>query len=349
MPKFDLSHPQDPLQQHEDTPTEAVAKETVKQKASLWIFIVIAFITTIFGGISIYKQLTDPFEPKPRNTNESGVVLGETELQKLQELKTKDTDGDTLNDYDELYVYDTSPYLADSDSDNASDAEELKTGQNPNCPAGTICDQPRKTDTAVAVSNTTPGANTSSSVPPTVTNGATNTNAEAIDANTAQNQQSTNADILRQTLKNAGAPAEVVDAMSDEDLLKLYEETVQETGYNASQTNSVNQAKDDFIPDEVQNAYSDLLVDTENPYGALGEVSAETLEQLKNLPAEEIRKLLVQLGGDATMLQTIDDTTLRAVFLQAIEEIVKSQNTESTNLNSKTENTNSAQKNTSQK
>ena len=41
----------------------------------------------------------------------------EIEEQQLQEMKTKDTDGDGLNDYEESRVYQTSPYLADSDSD----------------------------------------------------------------------------------------------------------------------------------------------------------------------------------------------------------------------------------------
>ena len=35
----------------------------------------------------------------------------ERELKRLQGLKTKDTDGDGLSDYDEQYVYHTSAYL----------------------------------------------------------------------------------------------------------------------------------------------------------------------------------------------------------------------------------------------
>ncbi|OGY78461.1 MAG: hypothetical protein A3B74_02070 [Candidatus Kerfeldbacteria bacterium RIFCSPHIGHO2_02_FULL_42_14] len=348
MQKLDLSHPQNPLEQHEDTPTEAVAKETIKQKASLWVFIVIALLTLILGSASIYKQLTGPFQPQLKNSNQSAVVLGKSELEKLQELKTKDTDSDTLNDYDELYVYDTSPYLADSDSDNASDAEELKEGQNPNCPQGTICDQPRKSDTPATNSGVTPPSAPSNTITPSIpTNAApaTNTGTANQTADTGQNQPSITADIIRQTLKNAGAPAESVDAMSDEALLTLYEETVKETGYSGT-TTPVNSASDDFVPDEVENAYSDLLVDTESPYGALGEVSAETLEQLKNLPPEEIRKLLIQLGGEETFIQTIDDATLQFIFLQAIEEIIQSQSKPSTSANA---NTNSGSVNTNQK
>src|SRR3989344_3458461 len=49
------------------------------------------------------------------------------------ELSVKDTDGDGLNDYDELYIYKTSPYLEDSDSDGVSDSAEIQKGTNPNC------------------------------------------------------------------------------------------------------------------------------------------------------------------------------------------------------------------------
>jgi len=54
-------------------------------------------------------------------------------------LKSRDTDHDGLSDWDELYVYHTSPYLADTDGDGISDAEEIKNGTDPNCPQGQNC------------------------------------------------------------------------------------------------------------------------------------------------------------------------------------------------------------------
>src|SRR3989344_2262751 len=46
-------------------------------------------------------------------------------------LSKKDSDQDGLSDYDELYLYGTSPYLPDSDSDGVSDKREIATGADP--------------------------------------------------------------------------------------------------------------------------------------------------------------------------------------------------------------------------
>ena len=56
-----------------------------------------------------------------------------------ESLKTKDTDGDGLSDYDELNGYQTSPYLSDTDSDGMNDAEEVAKQSDPNCPEGRDC------------------------------------------------------------------------------------------------------------------------------------------------------------------------------------------------------------------
>lgn len=43
----------------------------------------------------------------------------------LKSLRQMDTDGDRINDYDEIYVYKTDPKLADTDSDGLSDYDEI--------------------------------------------------------------------------------------------------------------------------------------------------------------------------------------------------------------------------------
>lgn len=56
-----------------------------------------------------------------------------------EQLKQQDSDQDGLTDYQEMKVYGTSPFFADSDSDKATDAAEVAAGTDPNCPAGQQC------------------------------------------------------------------------------------------------------------------------------------------------------------------------------------------------------------------
>jgi hypothetical protein len=60
--------------------------------------------------------------------------------QELVAMQSRDTDGDGLTDYDEEYVYGTSAYLADTDSDGYDDKLEIETDNDPLCPAGRDCE-----------------------------------------------------------------------------------------------------------------------------------------------------------------------------------------------------------------
>ncbi len=98
----------------------------------------------------------------------------------------RDTDGDGLLDYDETNIYNTSPYLADSDSDGFSDGEEIKSGNNPNCPAKQTC-----------------------LVAPTLSAG------EVAPQNVEE---------LRKLLKDSGISQEDLDKIDDTTLLSLYQD-----------------------------------------------------------------------------------------------------------------------------
>jgi hypothetical protein len=126
----------------------------------------------------------------------------------LLDLRNKDTDKDGLSDYDELYIYDTNPYLEDSDSDNYSDKEEIDTDNDPNCPRGRTCYQTSQpTDTATESSS------------PSETSSFVGTSTDLAVLGDITNL--TGAEI-RQLLIEQGAPAEMLADIDDETLRTLF-------------------------------------------------------------------------------------------------------------------------------
>ncbi len=109
------------------------------QKFGLGIFVVIAVATFVFGYLRINKNIILPlYRPESYFTIRTTAEL-EDERQKM--LKEQDTDSDGISDFDELYVFRTSPFLQDSDSDGINDGDEIASQTDPNCPRGKTCDQ----------------------------------------------------------------------------------------------------------------------------------------------------------------------------------------------------------------
>ncbi|MBI5793590.1 hypothetical protein HZA87_00680 [Candidatus Uhrbacteria bacterium] len=94
-----------------------------------------------FGFKSFGANLARPIQEQiaALATGQPYLTSDERDAKALEESKSKDTDGDGLVDYDELYVYKTSPYVSDSDSDGFDDKTEVFSGNNPNCPEGKDC------------------------------------------------------------------------------------------------------------------------------------------------------------------------------------------------------------------
>ncbi len=157
------------------------------------IIIIIAVVAAGWGGINVIKTIKSPFQLEVKDENKIAV---ESELDKLAELRKKDTDKDGLPDYDELYIYKTSPYLEDSDSDGFLDKTEIETGNDPNCPAGQNC----LLDENVNNSGI----------------GAANIQADLSPAE------------IRALLIEQGADANVINSVDDQTLLNLYQESIQE-------------------------------------------------------------------------------------------------------------------------
>ncbi len=242
-------------------------KPALPQQSSrfLWFVSALCLAALILGGVQFSRAIREPFIPQRPSIATTGP-----EDQELLALKSKDTDGDTLTDYDELYGSNTSPYIADSDSDGVNDKDEVDRGTDPNCPEGTTCGAITNTNASTTNQATT---NTASAATPTA-------------------QQ------IRDALVAAGAAKSEVDAIDDATLLLSYQEA---------------------------------LAEGTNTNGATNTASTNTASttQLEDLSAQEIRSLLQANGVSAEVLNSYDDDTLRAVYLEAVRESLSS----STNTN----------------
>jgi len=138
-------------------------------------------------------------------------------LDDIETLRGKDTDQEGLNDYEELYLYRTSPYLADTDGDTYSDFLEIKNGTDPLCAEGKICgtdesnfDLAQKRQLLEQLS------------------GAGETMSDWQDSLQELNFDEIPADVLRQALLESGMPEEELNALSDDDLFALYQQAKDE-------------------------------------------------------------------------------------------------------------------------
>jgi len=131
-------------------------------------------------------------------------------------LKEKDTDQDGLSNYDELYLYGSSPYIQDTDSDGINDQKEVAAGGDPTCPEGQNCFA--------------------------FWNPETPQNAAADNSSLSTGQISSVQ--LRQTLKQAGMTDEELAQFSDEDLLQLYQQALagMQSGNTQAETSAVTPA-----------------------------------------------------------------------------------------------------------
>ncbi|MEK7105578.1 MAG: hypothetical protein AAB865_02765 [Patescibacteria group bacterium] len=191
-----------------------------EEKVALVLLIVAGVGGLFFGFRFMGKNLVTPFSFS--YSGPTSLTADEAETARISNLKARDTDTDTLNDYDELYVYKTSPYLADSDSDGYNDDTELASGNDPNCPEGKACN--------VGVASVDATGDTSGDLlqgleeptPPDLNaiagEGATIDSEEALKNLTPAE--------LRQLLLDNGADKEALDKLSDEELMALYAETL---------------------------------------------------------------------------------------------------------------------------
>ncbi len=144
--------------------------------------------------------------------------------QEEEDLRQKDTDGDGLNDWEEINVYNTSPYLEDTDSDGFGDQEEIVSKNDPNCAAGQACSISGPDANVV---------NTEDFIADQVVDAVPVDTTVNIDQGATAQLQSLlqgqgDASSLREMLIGAGMDKEILDQLSDEELMVAYKEILEQ-------------------------------------------------------------------------------------------------------------------------
>lgn len=206
-----------------------------RHKVGLFLLVVAVIAITSVWVIQLRRNIISPLYAGSQN-NQPAVAnqLSQSDL----DLKNKDTDNDGLNDWDELNIYKTSPYLADTDSDTFSDKQEIESGNDPTCPQGESCavtTQPSTLNSDNAFSNSSLDALLNNAVSSTTTISPTTSPATSEEKSLTDEEKkalrdafgvSPNANDLRDFLLKAGMDKKTLDGLSDEQIISTFNEMI---------------------------------------------------------------------------------------------------------------------------
>ena len=193
-----------------------------EQKIGLFLLFVFAILSVSLGILQMRNTLYSPFALKDVAPDISSDAINSVEAQQL-----RDTDRDGLSDFDELYVYTTSIYLADTDSDGINDKEEVDGGKNPLCAEGTNCGN---------VLGEAAGAIKNSSSTLKIIGTDVELGEEPTDINTILQDP----EQIKQLLAQAGVNMEILNNISNEDLMIMVNEVMAVTTTANSGINELN-------------------------------------------------------------------------------------------------------------
>ena len=206
---------------------------TKQQRRGLVLLVVFTCLILIFWFWQLKKNLIYPlyggYNPSDiaqnSGSSQTDLNLNDEQMAKIYQ-QSQDTDQDGLNDWEELNIYGTSPYLADSDGDGISDFDEIKAGENPNCPQGQQCVENNLLTDQSGSGNLSPS--TSTIIPDLSQDSGQNSGVSADDANILKQVFGENPDAatIRLLLLQAGTSQEELDKVSDEELVKIYQEMI---------------------------------------------------------------------------------------------------------------------------
>lgn len=233
-----------------------------EQKISVSI---LSFFGLIVLGLSfgeIIASINDPFTIKKGEFLQAKQVVDDLhpDQRLLEESKRRDTDGDGLSDYDEEKLYATSPYMRDTDGDGLPDNVELATGEDPLCMQGRICANPALDLTLVATTSQFLLPNISglsgdqlyaefqrgANVGKQQIIDATGSTSTALEAGLVRDPA-----VIRKVIQDSGKIDQaVLDRITDDQLLQLYDQAVIENAKSQAQDSSGKTAGDANLLDQ---------------------------------------------------------------------------------------------------
>jgi hypothetical protein len=197
---------------------------TSEQKAAFVILVFLGLGGVVMGFFSFGANIRRPFDVQLSKSADAEPYLSltEREAKEKEDQKTRDADSDGLTDYDELYVFRTSPYIADTDSDGIDDRTEVYAGQNPNCPEGRAC--------GAAGTDAAASSGAVSDLMGSLSDSPFGGNFSQYDFQSEKDirafVKSITVDQIRSALANAGVAPEQLDAIGDAQLQALFEQTL---------------------------------------------------------------------------------------------------------------------------
>ena len=197
-----------------------------EQKAAFVLLTFLGLGGIVLGFLSFGANIRRPFDLQiAKSINDAPyLTIDQRDAAEKEAQKVRDTDSDGLTDYDELYVFRTSPYISDTDSDGIDDKTEAFAGTNPNCPEGKVCGG------VVATSDVANTAPTIIAVPGSMVAGLSASPDVTQHFNTPEDIQnyvkSITASQIRTSLLAAGVPQDKLDAITDEQMKRLFEQTI---------------------------------------------------------------------------------------------------------------------------
>lgn len=197
--------------------------QSLDKKTRITIIILAIFgIFIVFAWANNFKSsLSVPFLPRGEAEVASSPVCsgGNCPGSEEENSKVADTDKDGLTNWNELNVYNTSPYLEDTDSDGIDDGLEIKNGTNPNCAGDDCAYGGIESEETEGLSETNFASTSNTDI---------NFSAGLESGDMSEEELISilggggNAELLRSALITAGMDKEILDQINDEDLMQSY-------------------------------------------------------------------------------------------------------------------------------